>query len=201
MAAAPLSSRLKQIFDLYLPAALMAGLALGAWWLVRSNPPVAPPSATAPSQRQMDYSMEDFSTSVYAANGQATQSLRGQTLQHFNTREIDISQVELTQSSDANPQAAAKYTQARAARAVGRDDGSDITLTGQVQLLQTQADAPSLQVNSQRLRIYAQGERLQAEDGVRVARGKLQLQGQRMDWDQNSSVLQMQGKVRTTVSP
>lgn len=192
--------RLSQLLHLYLPAMLMAALALGTWWLVRSTPAVAPASTSPAVARQLDYEMEHFATSVYAATGQAEQVLTGTHLTHFNNQEIEIAQVRLLRQTP-NAAGQSPYTQASAARAFGYDDGSDLTLVGQVQLQQSLAGADTLQLQGQRVRVYAQGERLQAQEGVRITRGTLSLQGQNMDWDRSTGVLTLQQRVRATVLP
>ena len=127
------------------------------------------------------------------------QSLRGTQLLHFNNGEIDMQQPRLLQQ-DASA-ANGKRTQAQAARALGQDDGSDITLMGQVQLQQTQTGQDALRVQAPKVRIFDNGQRLHASGGVRSSRGHLDLQGQQMDWDNSSRILNMQGAVRTVVQP
>jgi len=190
-------ARATQWLHLYLPAALMALLALGSWYLVQRTPAATAPAAAPEAKRQQDYAMRDFSTAVYGASGQLVQSLRGSHLEHFNNGEIAMQQPRLLQQ-DAQ---SSKRTQAQADRALGQDDGSDITLLGQVQLQQTQTGQAALRVQAPSVRIFDDGQRLHASGGVRSSRGKLDLQGQQMDWDQNSGVLQMQGAVRTVVQP
>jgi len=170
-------------------------LALGSWYLVQRTPAATAPAAAPEAKRQQDYAMRDFSTAVYDASGQVLQSLRGAALQHYSDGQIAMQQPRLLrQDGDAR-------SQARADSAQGRDDGSDITLLGQVQLQQTQTGQGDLRVQAPSVRIFDDGQRLHASGGVRSSRGKLDLQGQQMDWDQNSGVLQMQGAVRTVVQP
>ena len=188
-------ARATQWLHLYLPAALMALMALGSWYLVQRTPAATAPAAAPEAKRQQDYAMRDFSTAVYGGSGEVLQSLRGAYLEHFNNGEIAMQQPRLLrQDSDSR-------SQARADSAQGRDDGSDITLLGQVQLQQTQTGQGDLRVQAPSVRIFDDGQRLHASGGVRSSRGKLDLQGQQMDWDQNSGVLQMQGAVRTVVQP
>lgn len=94
-----------------------------------------------------------------------------------------------------------QYTQARADRAFGQDDGQDITLMGNVFMRQAQEGQAPLQMQGVRVRIFDQGQRLQAIEGVKMQRGDLSMQGAAMDWDSNSRVLTMHGAVRTVVMP
>lgn len=200
MSAPRFFSRLAQLLHLYLPAALMALMALGTWWLVQRTPAAAVAAAVPETQREQDYEMRDFASAVYAANGQVQQSLRGAQVQHFNNGEIDIQQPRLLRQ-DSAAQGGNKRIQAQAARAVGQADGSDITLLGQVQLQQTHTGQDDLQVQAPKVRIFDDGQRLYASGGVRSSRGNLDLQGQQMDWDNDSRILNMQGAVRTVVQP
>lgn len=192
-------SRAAQLLHLYLPAALMALLALGTWWLVQRTPVTTAPKPAPETKRQQDYAMRDFASAVYSPSGQVLQSLRGTQLLHFNNGEIDMQQPRLLQQ-DASA-VNGKRTQAQAARALGQDDGSDITLMGQVQLQQTQTGQDALRVQAPKVRIFDNGQRLHASGGVRSSRGHLDLQGQQMDWDNSSRILNMQGAVRTVVQP
>ena len=191
-------ARAAQWLHLYLPAMLMALLALGTWWLVQRTPAAAVPAPAPEAKRQQDYEMRDFASAVYHPSGQVLQSLRGTHVQHFNDGQRDMQQPRLLQQ-DASAPGHSKRTQAQAARALGQDDGSDITLLGQVQLLQTQTGQDDLRVQAPTVRIFDNGQRLHASGGVRSSRGPLDLQGQQMDWDNNSRVLSMQGAVRTVV--
>ena len=200
MSAPRFFSRFAQSLHLYLPAALMALLALGTWWLVQRTPVAAAPIPAPEAKRQQDYEMHDFASAVYSPNGQVLQSLKGVYMQHFNNGEIDIQQPRLLRH-DANALGTSKRTQAQAARAQGQDDGSDMTLLGQVQLQQTHTGQDDLRIDAPKVRIFDDGQRLHASGGVRSSRGNLDLQGQQMDWDNSSRILNMQGAVRTVVQP
>jgi lipopolysaccharide export system protein LptC len=66
---------------------------------------------------------------------------------------------------------------------------------------QAQEGQAPLQMQGVRVRIFDQGQRLQAIEGVKMQRGDLSMQGAAMDWDSNSRVLTMHGAVRTVVMP
>jgi lipopolysaccharide export system protein LptC len=185
---------------LYLPATLMALLALGTWYLVRSTPAAAPAAPMRASARHVDYDMVNFFTSVYAANGQAEQVLQGAQLQHYSSQEVDIAQLRLARQT-ANAKGEYLLSHATAARAFGRDDGSDMTLTGQVRVQQSPQNGPVLQLQGQYVRVYQQGDRLHGENGVHIRRGNLNLSGHTLDWDTDAGLLTMQQRVSAILVP
>jgi len=185
---------------LYLPATLMALLALGTWYLVRNTPAAAPVAPMLVPARHVDYDMVNFFTSVYAANGQAEQVLQGRKMQHYSSQEVEISQLRLVRQV-ANAENQYLLSHATAARAFGRDDGSDMTLTGQVRVQQSPQNGPELQLQGSYVRVYQQGDRLRGENGVRIRRGNLNLTGQTLDWDASTGILTMQQGVSATILP
>ncbi len=200
MPQSPLLVRAQQQLHLYLPAILMAGLALGTWYLVHKTPAPSPGIAAPESVGQQDYSMETFSTAVYAADGQAEQLLQGVHLAHFNNQTLVLRQVQLLRQV-RDKQGLSTRTEAQAQQAMGRDDGSDLTLKGSVRLASIRTASPVLRLQAQQVRIYEQGQRLQAQHGVRVVRDNLSLQGQSMDWDGATGLLKMQRGVTARLTP
>ena len=200
MPKSPLLVRAQQQLHLYLPAILMAGLALGTWYLVQKTPVPSPSTAAAEPVGRQDYAMEGFSTAVYAADGRAEQLLQGAHLAHFNNQTLALKQVQLLRQMRDNKGWSTR-TEAQAEQAAGRDDGSDLTLTGRVRLASMRTGSPDLRLQAQQVRIYEQGQRLQAQHGVRVVRDRLSLQGQSMDWDGAAGLLKMQRGVTATLAP
>ena len=54
---------------LSLPLLLMAVLALGTYWMVRTAPPAAVPEMDKPIRHDPDYYMQDFSVKTYDVEG------------------------------------------------------------------------------------------------------------------------------------
>ena len=187
--------RTSQLLSLYLPAFLMAGLALGSWWLVRQNPePVAVQSEPA---RILDYEMRDFSTVTYSANGNAANALAGSSLQHFSTGEMHIAQPRILLQHENGGQ-----TQASAKQAISNDDASDVTLQGQALITRTgSAAAPEMQLRGEQFHITQKGQLIVAPQAVDIERGKLRFTAGGMQYNADSGVLELTRGVRGQIQP
>ena len=187
--------RARRAAALYTPAALMAGLALGTWWLVQSNPPLqhqAPPETQA---RRMDYEMQNFATSSYDAAGKATSEIQGSHLFHYSTNDLLIQNPRM-QGQNRKGQT----VRARAAQAVGNDSATDVTLIGGVDIQQEGEKGP-LQLQGSRIRITDRGARAQSNEPVRIQNGKLDFSAGSMDYDAHANTLQLGGRVHGTIAP
>ena len=187
--------RASQLLSLYLPAFLMAGLALGSWWLVRQNPePVAVQSEPA---RILDYEMREFSTVTYSANGKAANALAGSSMQHYSTGEMHIAQPRILLQHENGGQ-----TQASAKQAISNDDASDVTLQGQALITRTSsAAAPEMQLRGEQFHITQKGQLIVAPQAVDIERGKLRFTAGGMQYDADSGVLLLTRGVRGQIQP
>ena len=89
-----MKTTLSDRLSLYLPIVLMGLLALGSWWLVRSAPRPLAAQAVALPENQQDYTVEDFSTQQFAADGHLTSQIWGQQARHYLQADIlEIDQV------------------------------------------------------------------------------------------------------------
>lgn len=186
----PLLPRLKQGASSYLPAFLMAGLALGTWWLVRVTPPPAAPKAAMSHEKRMDYDMQGFVTSRFAADGQVLDDLRGEQLRHFSTGELEVDAPRLLRQTAADT-----VIQAAAERAYGDDGGSEVTLQGQVDV-QRQHGTERLRIQGEEIAITDHGERLHSQRPVRITRGGMRLQAGSLLYEAESGQLQLGQGVR-----
>ena len=75
--------RLLDQLSVYLPLIMMALLASGSWWLVRSAPELLTPTANKPVRQDPDYRLADFSVKSFDITGRMTREVSGDKAQHL----------------------------------------------------------------------------------------------------------------------
>jgi lipopolysaccharide export system protein LptC len=99
VAAAPWPMRLLDLVSAYLPLLMMAGLALGTWWLLRNAPSVDEPRAAVAPRHEADYVMTRFVVQRFGSDGALRTQIEGDRLRHFpddDTLEIDQARIRAT---------------------------------------------------------------------------------------------------------
>jgi lipopolysaccharide export system protein LptC len=193
--AMPWHLRLQGTLSAYLPLLLMALLALGTWWLVKN----APRPAAAPEERAVstepDYTMTQFVVSRFDAQGRVTLRIEGAQLRHFP----DTDQIEI---DDATIRAFApdgRVTLARAKKAVGSGDGSELQLQGRAEVTSQDAAGVPLLMRSEFLHAYLLLERVKSNQPVRVQHGGADLQAAGLDYDHAAARLDLKGPLRAVL--
>ena len=190
-----ISQRSYQLLCLYLPAFLMAVLALLSWWLVRQNP--VPLTVQAEPARILDYEMKQFSTVTYQADGQASNAIAGSSLQHYSSGEMFIEQPRIQQQ-----QASGSKILASAQKAISNDNASDVTLQGGAVITRTSFDAtPEMELRGEQFHITQKGQLIVAPQAVDIVRGKLRFSAGAMQYQADSGVLKLTRGVRGQIQP
>jgi lipopolysaccharide export system protein LptC len=193
--AMPWHLRLQGTLSAYLPLLLMALLALGTWWLVKNAPrPVLAPEERVVSN-EPDYTMTQFVVSRFDPQGRVTLRIEGAQLRHFP----DTDRVEI---DDATIRAFApdgRVTLARAKRAVGSGDGSELQLQGRAEVTSQDAAGVPLLMRSEFLHAYLLLERVKSNQPVRVQHGGADLQAAGLNYDHATSRLDLTGPVRAVL--
>ncbi len=182
--------RVQQVALMYLPAVLMAALALGTWWLVRSNPGPSPSKPKVAQERRVDYEMHDFASAAFEGDGRLSQALAGVRMAHYNTGEIQLLQPQLLRH-DAQGQ----RIEARAQEAWTDEDAKALNLQGQVRITREMAAHDVLKIEGEQVLVQDEGKSVRADQPVRVSRQDMRLQGQKMQYEGEAERLRMQGQV------
>lgn len=187
----------------WLPALMMGLFALGTWWLVRSAPGLtsAPPSRAL--EGDPDYRMQDFSVRNFDAEGRMLSELLGKLGRHYpdsDTLEVDAPRMRLFDEHG-------RLSTGRAARGLASNDGMDIHLYGDAQLVRSATEAsadqparPRLAFRGPYLHIERQAERLSSDQPVELLRGPDRFTGQGLDYDHESGVALLHGRVHGTLA-
>lgn len=183
---------------LYLPLVVMALLAMGSWWLVRSMPDLWSGSDQKPLRHEPDYELENFSTQVFNAQGRRTSQVSGEKARHYpQTDELHIDGVRLLTVNDAGV-----ALQATARRAIATGDGEKVTLLGNVHVLrEAGAGVPRLELRGQQLVALQRQEKLLSEAPVEILREGDRFTASRMDFDMQTGQYRLDGRVRGVLQP
>lgn len=184
--------------SMYLPVLLMAVLALGSWWLVR-NAPSAPAAVAQPSnQRDPDYTMTNFMVQDFDAQGRMQSEIHGQRADHFPHNDtLEVQQVDMR----SYPVDGSRTT-ATANKGISNGDASEVQLWGNaVVVRQPLPPKEALRFEGDFLHAWTQEERVQSHLPVVLTQGKNRFTGERLDYDNVSQVVKMQGRVRGVLAP
>lgn len=189
--------------SIYLPIFLMGLLALGTYWLVRNTPSLTPPEIARPPTHDPDYFMRGFSVRTFDPAGRLKSEVFGAEARHYpdtDTLEIDLPRIRAIDARGA-------LTVATARRALSNADGSEVQLMGDAVVTREATTGgngparPRLQFRSEFLHAFAGIERLKTHKPVELQRGNSRFTADSLDFDNIEQVLQLQGRVRGTLTP
>jgi lipopolysaccharide export system protein LptC len=190
-------------FLLYLPLAFMGLLALGTYWMVRSAPPPAQPAVQRPVRHEPDYFMQGFSIKTFDSAGRVRSEVMGDYVRHYpDTRWLEIDGIRI-RSFDAK----GNLSVASADRGLTNEDGSEVQLMGNAQVVREsismpgEKPTPKMQFRGEFLHAFLTTERLLSHKPVELQRGSDRFTADRMDFDNVEQVLQLTGRVQGTLVP
>ena len=188
---------------LYLPVLLMAMLALGTYWLVRSTPQLSQPEAQQPQKHEADYFMHKFTVKTFDASGRLKSEVFGNDARHYpDTDTLEIDQVRIRSFSEAG-----RLTTATATRALTNGDASEVQLIGNALVIRESVQdksgqtLPRLEFRSEFLHAFMDSERLKSHKPVALIRGRDQFTADSMDFDNLDRVMALKGRVKGTLTP
>ncbi len=190
-------------FLLYLPLGVMALLALGTYWLVRSTPSLDTPSAPAVASTAPDYFMEDFSIKTFDERGRMRSEVLGDRMRHFpQDKFIDIERIRI-RSFDTQ----GRLTTASAKRGLTNEDGSEVQLLGnavvvrEAQAVKKGKPEPRMEYRGEFLHAFLQTEQLKSHLPVELRRGPDRFTADSLEFDNLEGVATLRGRVRGSLVP
>jgi lipopolysaccharide export system protein LptC len=187
---------------IYLPVILMGVLAMGTYWLARNTPTFAPATPERAPTHEADYFLRGFSVKSFDPNGRLKSEIHGTEARHYpdtDTLEIDQPRIRAYNEKGA-------LTVATAKRGISNADGSQVQLIGDA-VVTHQATAangqaqPKLEIRGEFLHAYTEQERVTSNQPVTLIRGDDVFHGNSLDYDNLERQLEMQGRVRGTLTP
>jgi lipopolysaccharide export system protein LptC len=187
---------------IYLPVILMGVLALGTYWLARSTPSFAPAAPERALNHEADYFLRGFSVKSFDRNGRLKSEIHGVEARHFadtDTLEIDEPRVRSFNQDGAVVVASAR-------RGISNADGSQVQLIGNAVVTREPRPAqgpaePGLEIRGEFLHAFMEQERVKSDKPVTLVRGGNVFQGDSLDYDNQTRVLELTGSVRGTLQP
>ncbi|MDP1532835.1 MAG: LPS export ABC transporter periplasmic protein LptC, partial [Rubrivivax sp.] len=193
----PWHLRLRDLLSAYLPLLLMLLLALGTWWLVK-NTPLAPKPRQAPNVRQEpDYTMSRFALERFDASGRLKLRIEGEQLRHLpDTDRIEIDRVLIRAIAPDG-----RVTLARAQRAVGLGDGSELQLLGGAEVTSVDAAGQPMKMRGEFLHAFLDAGVVRSHLPVSVKAGDNDVQAAGLVYDHGAGRLELQGPMRLSLPP
>jgi lipopolysaccharide export system protein LptC len=190
--------RLLDALSVYLPLIVLALLASGSWWLVRSIPAISKPESNKPVRQDPDYRLGDFSVKSFNGKGQLTREVTGKKAEHFPaTKELHIEQIRIFAQNENSGQ-----MNAQAQQGIASDDGAQVTLLGQAQAIKhRQSDRPQIELRGERLVALTDQDRVVSNEPVHITRDRDVFTANTMDFNGNTGEYALQGRVRGTLAP
>ena len=186
--------------SIYLPVLLMGGLALGSYWVVRQTPAAPEPPAQRPVSSEPDYTMRDFALRTFGVDGHLRAELQGREIRHYP--HTDTTVVDEARVRQFGPNGRLSTAHARELWTNGEQ--TEYRLRGNVRFIQTEGATPNpadkIEFQGQSLTFLAGDKRLVSQEPVTFWRGPDRISAQRMEYDQSTGQLQLQGQVRATLT-
>jgi lipopolysaccharide export system protein LptC len=190
-------------FLLYLPLMVMAVLALGTYWLVRSTPAVVPSPPERTRGHEPDYFMRQFSVKTYDTLGRLRSEVQGKEARHYpDTKWTEIDEIQI-RSFDTE----GRLTTASARNGMTNDGATEVKLMGNavvVREAQPRAGGtvtPRMEYRGEFLHAFMDTEVVTSNLPVELLRGKDRFTGNSMEFDNSEQTLQLRGRVRGTLFP
>jgi lipopolysaccharide export system protein LptC len=192
----PWHLRLREALMAYLPLLLMTLLALATWWLVKHSPRWDAPAQERAASSEPDYTMTQFALERFDASGRLKLRIEGARLRHFpDTDRVDIDEAQIQAFAPDG-----RVTVARAKRALGSGDGSELQLLGGAEVTSVDASGAPLLMRSEFLHAFLLLERVRSHLPVRVQQAGNELRAGGLDYDHPSARLELKGPVRAVMT-
>ena len=190
-------------FVLYLPLLMMTALALATYWLVHSVPTASVSMLQAPLTHDPDYFMHGFSVRTFDAEGRVRSEVLGEKARHYpDTQLLEIDAIRIKSYDDKG-----RVTTATANRGLTNEDTSEVQLLGNAVVVReasaSQGDVsrPRMEYRGEFLHAFMTSERVISHKPVVLIRGKDRFSADTLDYDNVEQVIQMRGRVRSTLDP
>lgn len=196
-AARPWSLRVRDALSAYLPLLLMALLALATWWLVKNSPRLPGVAVERPVSHEPDYTMTVFSLDRFDASGRLKLRIEGERMRHYPaTDRIEVDDVQIRAIA-----ADGRVTLARAARAIGNGDGSEVQLLGGAEVTSEDASGAPLVMSGEFLHAFLVTERVLSHLPVLVQSAGTEMRAAGLEYDHATRRLDLKGPMRAVMAP
>lgn len=184
---------------LSLPLVMVAVLALGSYWMVRSAPSVDTSPSPHLQDDTPDYVVEGFTLQKFDATGQLKALLQGKSAQHLP----DARWIEIEKFTFFSTDALGRVKRASADRGLSNQDSNEFQLLGRAHLVREAhpaGDEPRIEMQSDALHVWTTADKVVSDRPVQITHGKHLVQADSLHYDGNSRTLQLDGRVHATLN-
>lgn len=189
--------------SIYLPVLIMGVLALGSYWILHATPMPSDATPDHPATHDPDYFMRDFSVRSYYPDGSLKSEVYGVEGRHYpDTDTLEMDQARIRSFNEQG-----RLTTSQAKRIQTNGDQNDYLLQGQVHVVRDAAQnadgttLPQLTFEGEELRVLTDDKKLMSQQPVTMTRGQDRVKADRLDYDDNTRVAFLQGRVQAVFMP
>ena len=188
--------------SIYLPIFLMGFLALLSYWVVSLTPSYDLPQAERAVSQAPDSIMRDFAIRQFGPDGTLKSELFGREMRRYPYNDsIVIEQAQGLQIAETG-----RRTTFQAQRLTTNADQSIYWLEGQVIVVRDAhttptSDDPRVEYRGEALTLFVDEDRLESKLPVVITRGRDRISANSLDYDDNSTVAHLRGRVRALLAP
>jgi len=180
---------------LVLPLLMVAMLALGSYWMVRSAPGVDTGELPRPPDDTPDYLIEGFTVQKFDANGRLSALLQGASAQRLP----DATWIEIQKFTFRSTDAQGQGKLASADQGLSNPDNNEFQLSGNARMVREAhpaGDYPRLEIRGDFLHVWTEPEKVESDRPVQIVHGKHRIRADSLQYDGTTRALQMDGRVQ-----
>jgi len=182
-------------FVLALPLLMVAMLALGSYWMVRSAPGVDTGELPRPPDDTPDYLIEGFTVQKFDSNGRLSALLQGASAQRLP----DAPWIEIQKFTFRASDAQGQMKWASADQGLSSPDNNEFQLSGHARMVREahpMGDYPRLEIRGDFLHVWTDPEKVESDRPVQLVHGKNRIRADSLQYDGTTRSLQMDGRVQ-----
>lgn len=182
-------------FVLALPLVMVAVLALGSYWMVRSAPGVDTGELPRPPDDTPDYLIEGFTIQRFDANGRLNALLKGASAQRLP----DAPWIEIAQFTFYSTDAQGHIKRVSADQGLSNQDNNEFQLSGNALMVREAdpaGDYPRLEIRGDFLHVWTEPEKVESDKPVQLVHGNHRIRADSLQYDGTTRTLQMDGRVQ-----
>jgi len=180
---------------LVLPLLMVAMLALGSYWMVRSAPGVDTGELPRPPDDTPDYLIEGFTVQKFDANGRLSALLQGASAQRLP----DAPWIEIQKFTFRSTDWQGQGKLASADQGLSNPDNNEFQLSGNARMVREAhpaGDYPRLEIRGDFLHVWTEPEKVESDRPVQIVHGKHRIRADSLQYDGTTRALQMDGRVQ-----
>lgn len=174
---------------------MVAMLALGSYWMVRSAPGVDTGELPRPPDDTPDYLIEGFTVQKFDANGRLNALLQGASAQRLP----DAPWIEIQKFTFRSTDAQGQGKLASADQGLTNPDNNEFQLSGNARMVREAhpaGDYPRLEIRGDFLHVWTEPEKVESDRPVQIIHGKHRIRADSLQYDGTTRALQMDGRVQ-----